>query len=77
MSDPIKDYLVHSYRYYRLARPTISDAAFDDLCRQINNNWDNIDSPYKSFLASKNDLPPIKGLEVFDYPDQIIADASS
>lgn len=33
------DYLEHSYRYYILSQPVISDHEFDDLCRRLLACW--------------------------------------
>lgn len=75
VSDLIGQYLIHSYLYYRLSAPVISDGEFDSLCDRINKVWTDIESPYKMFLISKGDEPPIKGLEVFDYPEEIVRTA--
>jgi hypothetical protein len=71
--DLIKEYLAHSYLYYVLAETIIDDYTFDAMCRDINKNWDMLASPYKEFLIANNNIPPIKGLELWeeDYPEEI------
>lgn len=40
-------YLEHSYRYYEMDQPLISDAQFDQLCQILVEGWDQITHRYK------------------------------
>ena len=70
MKHLISQYLVHSYLYYQLDNSTVSDGEYDNLAKQILENWDNIEHPHKhliskdalqagTFLLSEDEYPTI------------------
>lgn len=70
MNHLISQYLVHSYLYYQLDNSTVSDGEYDNLAKQILENWDNIEHPHKhliskdalhagTFLLSEDEYPTI------------------
>lgn len=67
--DLIVDYLVNSYIYYRLSESVIDDGTFDLLCKEINDNWEEIDSPFK-YLVGPHPVKGFDGLEE-NYPPLI------
>jgi len=51
MNHLIGQYLVHSYIYYQLDNSIISDGDYDNLAKQILENWDNIEHPHKHLIS--------------------------
>jgi len=48
--DPMREYLIHSYLYYKTGDTILSDQAFDELCAWILKNYDKIDSEWKPLV---------------------------
>lgn len=71
----LRDYLCHCYLYYGLDEPVISDHEFDDLCRRINDGWDELPTDeWKAFMIAHSERKGlIKGLSLLpdQYPDRI------
>ncbi len=72
-----RSYLMHSYLYYVLSQPLISDHEFDKLCKDMNRMWNDLTGPYKEFILKHETAPDEwgepKGLELFeeDYPSEV------
>lgn len=64
-TDPILDYLGYCYLYYNKSESVISDHEFDELAREIERNWDKLQSPLKQFLldAEGGSVEGLKGTE--------------
>ena len=43
-------YLMHSYLYYELNEPIISDAEYDELCRELKDKWDSVEHFHKHLI---------------------------
>ena len=56
-------YLYHSYRYYKLDDPVISDAEYDVLCALLLEHWDEIKHPSKN-LITKSDFEAGTGFAI-------------
>jgi NAD-dependent DNA ligase len=59
-------WLIHSYLYYRLASPVISDKDFDTLTSWLKMSWDQIDHIHKH-LVTIDDLNAGSGYAI-SYP---------
>jgi NAD-dependent DNA ligase len=73
---PISLYLVCSYAYYELDESLISDGDFDQLCKKLLEDFDDIkffsDHPHKHLLVREN-LEAGTGFSVKDYPSRVIS----
>lgn len=49
------DYLFHSYLYYKRHISVISDEEFDNICKILLENWDNVEHRFK-YLITIDDL---------------------
>jgi hypothetical protein len=65
----IEEYLIHSYLYYAMDSPVISDVEFDALCKKL------LDSGVEHSLISKEDLAAGTGYSIQEYPGEIVAAA--
>lgn len=70
MHPTLREYLIHSYLYYKLDSPVISDAQFDKLCKDL------LDSGVEDPLVSREDLAAGTGYSIKEYPEDIIAAAN-
>jgi len=61
-------YLMAAYAYYVKDNPLFSDAFFDNLAKNVLENWDTIDHYHKS-LIKKDDL--IAGTYLGKYPSVV------
>ena len=66
MKNPIAKYLMCSYAYYKLDKNLIADQEFDQLAKDILENWDAIDHPHK-YLLTKDMLEA--GTYLGEYPN--------
>lgn len=69
--DLIEDYLVHSYLYYVLNDPVVSDVYFDQVCVELTSKWTTLESPFKDEVDAADDptgmLPfQLKGQDGFE-----------
>ncbi len=48
-------YLIGSYAYYVLDTPVLTDATFDEICRMLDDEWDDVDHMHKPWI-SRGDL---------------------
>ena len=69
MNKDVKAYLIHSYLYYKLNEPVISDTEYDMLCKELLNSG--VEHP----LISKEDLAAGTGYSIAEYPSEIIKEA--
>jgi len=72
----IKEYLIHSYLYYKLNEIIIEDTEYDQLCKDLLSSWDKTDSPYKD-LINPSDLLAGTGYSIEEYPDEIVSEAKA
>lgn len=64
-------YLEHSYRYYNLDEPIISDYEFDTLCKRLLDRWDELKHPFKH-LTDESALEAGTGFQLYHkIPDYI------
>ena len=66
MKNPIAKYLMCSYAYYQLYKPLIEDFEFDQLAKDILENWNNIQHMHKHLL-NKDML--VAGTYLGEYPN--------
>ncbi|KPK10625.1 MAG: hypothetical protein AMJ56_07595 [Anaerolineae bacterium SG8_19] len=69
IQDDIIAYLIHSYLYYIMNTPVISDSEYDKLCKRL------LDSGAEHELISREDLAAGTGYSIKEYPADIIAEA--
>ena len=69
MQKEVEQYLIHCYLYYKLDTSVISDAEFDQLCKEL------LDSGIEHPLVSKSDLAAGTGYSISEYPAEIIQKA--
>ena len=43
-------YLMHSYLYYEMNEPIISDTEYDELCRELKEKWDSVEHFHKHLI---------------------------
>lgn len=68
----IGSYLVHSYMYYILDDPVISDIEYDLLCKELLEKFDEIDYHPHKHLVSKEDLRAGSGYSIRKYPQIVV-----
>ena len=56
-------YLMHSYLYYEMNEPIISDTEYDELCRELKDKWDSVEHFHKH-LIDVNSLGAGTGYQV-------------
>ena len=68
-------YLMFSYAYYKENESLISDSEYDQICRDLITNWDNITHWHKRLL----NLESLKAGTGYDikYPNRVISAALS
>jgi len=60
------EYLYHSYLYYKLHMPLLSDNKYDTMCKYLISNWDKVTHRFKS-LVTIDDLNAGTGYAI-QYP---------
>jgi len=68
MKNPIAKYLMCSYAYYVEDKPLVSDAEFDELAKELLENWDSVEHPHKRYIT-KGDLTA--GTYLGKYPSMV------
>ena len=72
----IRQYLVHSFLYYKLDESLISDSNFDRICKDvtklITDNLDNDSLPFHDLLKS-NLAANSTGFSISNYPPEIVS----
>ena len=74
----IRQYLVHSFLYYKLGESIIPDRQFDQICKDIlnykKNNSEKINMPYQDILDDSlaNDA---SGFSIQQFPNEIVSSA--
>lgn len=71
----IPRYLMYSYLYYEKNISLISDSEFDNICKDLLENWDNINHMHKH-LISRESLEAGTGYDI-EYTSMIISSANS
>ena len=74
----IRQYLVHSFIYYKLGESIISDNQFDLICYEIlqliKNSPEKFSIPYKEIIATSLSNEA-SGFNIRKYPDEIVSSA--
>lgn len=65
IKNPVARYLMASYAYYVEDDPIMTDGEFDELCKNLLEDWDKIDHPHKANIT-KSDLEA--GTFLGEYP---------
>ena len=47
-------YLMHSYLYYVMNEPIISDMEYDELCKELKDKWDSIEHYHKHLIDKQS-----------------------
>ena len=47
-------YLMHSYLYYVMNEPIISDIEYDELCKELKDKWDSIEHYHKHLIDKQS-----------------------
>ncbi len=47
-------YLMHSYLYYVMNEPSISDIEYDELCKELKDKWDSIEHYHKHLIDKQS-----------------------
>ncbi len=72
----IRQYLVHSFLYYKLDESLISDSNFDRICKDvtklITDNLDNDSLPFRN-LVNSNLTETSSGFSISNYPPEIVS----
>ena len=72
----IRQYLVHSFIYYKLGESIISDNQFDLICNEVlqltKKNPEIISIPYKEIIATSLSNEA-SGFNIKKYPDEIVS----
>ena len=68
-------YLIYCYLYYKKNISLISDSEFDNICKDLLENWDNINHMHKH-LISRESLEAGTGYDI-EYTSMIISSANS
>lgn len=63
----VPHFLVHSYLYYVLDRPLISDLAFDAIVSALSENWEVVQHPHKHLI----DRTLLKTGFYLEYPSRV------
>ncbi len=67
-----EQYVEHSYRYYGLDDPSIPDAVYDQICRDLYRVWDNVTHPDKH-LTNYDALEAGTGYQMmFNWPEWVV-----
>lgn len=66
-------YLLHSYLYYILHISVITDEEFDEICRQLLENWDKHKHHQHAELINRDDLKAGTGFAIpkNQYPSRV------
>lgn len=67
-------FLMSSYLYYYEDKQVISDAEFDEICKNLLAGWEDFDHPHKH-LITKEDLAAGTGFAIKKYPLIVISSA--
>ena len=69
-------YLMFSYAYYKENESLIPDSEYDQICRDLITNWDNITHWHKPLLNLES-LKAGTGYDIAKYPNRVISAALS
>ena len=69
-------YLMFSYAYYKENESLISDSEYDQICRDLITNWDNITHWHKPLLNLES-LKAGTGYDIAKYPNRVVSAALS
>ena len=47
-------YLMHSYLYYVMNEPIISDIEYDELCKELKDKWNSIEHYHKHLIDKQS-----------------------
>ena len=47
-------YLMHSYLYYVMNEPIISDMEYDELCKELKDKWDSVEHYHKHLIDKQS-----------------------
>ena len=47
-------YLMHSYLYYVINEPIISDMEYDELCKELKDKWDSVEHYHKHLIDKQS-----------------------
>ena len=47
-------YLMHSYLYYVMNEPIISDIEYDELCKELKDKWDSVEHYHKHLIDKQS-----------------------
>jgi hypothetical protein len=78
LSQRIRQFLVHSFLYYRLDESVIPDQQYDELCRELRDllqeQPSSEDLPYRELLESARSSEG-SGFAIRNYPPEIVSTA--
>lgn len=63
-------YMMFSYLYYVLDLATVPDQYYDQLCKRMKDNWDDLEHPHKEH-ACIGDMIAGSGFAIRDYPERV------
>ena len=69
-------YLMYSYAYYKENESLITDSEYDQICRDLITNWDNITHWHKPLLNLES-LKAGTGYDIAKYPNRVVSAALS
>ena len=69
-------YLMFSYAYYKENESLIPDSEYDQICRDLITNWDNITHWHKPLLNLES-LKAGTGYDIAKYPNRVVSAALS
>ena len=69
-------YLMFSYAYYKENESLITDSEYDQICRDLITNWDNITHWHKPLLNLES-LKAGTGYDIAKYPNRVVSAALS
>ena len=67
-------YMMASYLYYQRNESIISDELYDQICKKILNNYENINHPHKRRIK-RSDLKAGTGYTIKKYPAIVVSAA--
>lgn len=75
MIEEYKALLMHSYLYYHLHSPVISDTGYNYLCRSVAEDWSAVPYGYQQLMGGNTDFARQGSLFFIkkeDYPEEIV-----
>ena len=69
-------YLMFSYAYYKENESLIPDSEYDQICRDLITNWNNITHWHKPLLNLES-LKAGTGYDIAKYPNRVVSAALS